>query len=370
MSSLELTLPPAPPPRLAGPGPGETPGGEIGGEIVLQGRAMATSITVRVPVPADAPPGRRDQLEEAAQAALAVFGEVEVACTRFDPDSPLMRANRSPGRWHRVPPVLLGAIAEAKRAYDATGGRMDPRVLRQLVALGYDRTLPFGRGEIRLEPAGRSGGAGHPTGAWRPRLRHATSEVLIGADPIDLGGIGKGLAVRLAGDRLSKVTGDYLVDAGGDCACSGQAPGGGAWLVGVEDPADPTDSADTAEPADSAAPTGPTAPAGPVAVLALSDRAVTTSSIRLRRWRSGGQMVHHLIDPRTGRPGGAGLLSVSVVGDDPAGAEAWSKALFLAGRKGIAELAHRRQLAALWIDDRREVSLTAAMGRYVRWQRG
>ena len=334
-----------------GPGPAD--------EIVLQGRAMATAVTVRVPVPGTAPPERRHELEAAARSALAVFGDVEAACTRFDPDSPLIRANRSPGRWHRVPPVLLEAIAEAKRAHDATGGRVDPRVLRQLVALGYDRTLPFGRADVDLVPAPRSrgsGGAGHPSGAWRPRLRHGTGEVLIGSDPIDLGGIGKGLAVRLAAARLARAGSDHLVDAGGDCVCAGEAPGGGPWLVGVEDPTVPgTDDAGE--------------PAGPLAVLALSDRAVATSSIRLRRWRSAGAPVHHLIDPRTGRPGGAGLLAVTVAGDDPAVAEAWSKALFLAGRRGIADLARRRQLAALWVDDHRQVALTAGMQRYVRWQR-
>lgn len=369
MSSPERTLP-SPPfgPAATGTSPGlgqdgtSRSGGagpDVSDEIVLQGRAMATAVTVRVPVPDTAPPGRRHELEAAARSALAVFGEVEVACTRFDPDSPLMRANRSPDRWHRVPHVLLVAIAEAKRAYDATGGRVDPRILRQLVALGYDRTLPFGRTDIRLEPAPQprgTGGGAHPSGAWRPRLRHGTGEVLIGADPIDLGGIGKGLAVRLAAARLARVGADYLVDAGGDCTCAGEAPGGGPWLVGVEDPASP-------------GPGGEGEPSGPLAVLAVSNRAVTTSSTRLRRWRAAGAPVHHLIDPRTGRPGGAGLLAVTVVGDDPAVAEAWSKALFLAGRHGIAELARRRQLAALWIDDRRQVDLTAGMGRYVRWQR-
>lgn len=324
----------------AAPPPGEAD------ELVLEGRAMATRLTVRLPVAPGTAPERRAAIERAGHEALAVFAEVETACTRFDPDSPLMRANRSPQRPHRVPPVLLAAVAEAKRAYDTTGGRVDPRVLRHLVALGYDRTLPFGREEIRLgTPRARPAPAG---GTFRPRLRRATGEVVLGPDPIDLGGIGKGLAVRFATEILVRTTPDFLVDAGGDCFCAGAAPGGGPWLVGIENP----DGGDA-----------------PLAVLALSGRAVATSSTRLRRWRAGGQTAHHLVDPRTGRPGGAGLAAVSVVGPDPAVAEAWTKALFLAGRRHVAALASRRRLAALWVDEDGRVGNDASLGRYLQWQR-
>ena len=63
----------------------------------------------------------------------------------------------------------------------------------------------------------------------------------------------------------------------------------------------------------------------------MTDAACATSSVRVRRWRRGGEQVHHLIDPRSGRSADGGLAAVTVVAADPAWAEVWSKSLFVAG---------------------------------------
>ena len=311
------------------PGPGETAGWI---------RAMATDITVRALL-------HGDDTSEQLLPTLQVFSEVDAECTRFVATSPLMRANASPEAWHRVPQRCFDALVEADHAYQRTAGRFDPRVLNDLVRLGYDRSLPFAAGAPAL--AGTRPRRRHPLSPWRPRFRGGSSEVRLGPHPIDLGGIGKGLAVRWASQVLRPLARDHLIEAGGDCYCSGRAPGGGPWMVAVEDPRGGT---------------------RPVAVLSLTDRACTTSSLRLRRWRIGGKSVHHLVDPRDGRPGGLGMLAVTVVGPDPAVAEVWSKVIFLAGRREAPGLASRKGLAALWIDADGSLALSPAMGRYVAWR--
>ena len=173
---------------------------------------------------------------------------------------------------------------------------------------------------------------------------------LLGADrpePVDLGGIGKGLAMSWAAQRLHGAGASVLVEAGGDLVATGGGPDGDGWMVGVENPS---------------------GAGGPAAVLALTDRACATSSVRLRRWTAGGATVHHLVDPRTGRSAESGLVSVTVVGDDPAVAEVWSKSLFVVGRAGVRAAADDRGLAALWIDDRGYVGVSAAMRPHVAWQ--
>ncbi|MHB8439800.1 MAG: FAD:protein FMN transferase [Acidimicrobiales bacterium] len=309
-------------------------------EAVGHIRAMASDINVRaVRACADL-----SALPDTLIGALRVFSDVETACTRFDPCSPLMQANADPTQAHRVPKICFEALCEAFRCYEATGGMFDPRVMGDLVALGYDRSLPFSPGDVGV-PLRRSA----PRGAlprWSPRLRHEEYEVVLGPHPVDLGGIGKGLAVRWASQTLRPAAPDHLVEAGGDCYCSGRAPDSDSWLVAVEDPFGSTT---------------------PRAVLALSDRACATSSIRLRRWIHDGEPVHHLVDPRSGKPGGDGLRAVSVVMDDPADAEVWAKVLFLAGESRIESVARDKGLAALWVDDEGATHLSAAIEPFVRW---
>ncbi len=73
---------------------------------------------------------------------------------------------------------------------------------------------------------------------------------------------------------------DFLLEAGGDLVARGRDPDGDRWQVGIEDPAGGDD----------------------LAVVALADRAIATSSIRVNRWLADGRVVHHLLDPRTGEP--------------------------------------------------------------------
>jgi thiamine biosynthesis lipoprotein len=314
-------------------------------EIVASTRAMATEVTIKV-----APNHESDKSnnsESTIGSALEIFHTVERACTRFDPTSPLMRANASPWRWHVVPAVLFSALEEASHAHQRTAGRFDPRIIADLVALGYDHTLDFASGNVTTARVVHRGNRSLQTGRWRPRFRGGSREVLLGQS-VDLGGIGKGLAVRWSSQILASATGNYLVEAGGDCYCAGVAGDGANWRIGVEDP----DGGDE-----------------PIAVLSLRDRAATTSSIRLRRWRASQESFHHLIDPSTGRPGGSELVAVTVVGRDPAAAEVDSKVLFLAGGHRIAQAARRRGVAALWVDVHGEVGVSEEMNRYLVWRR-
>jgi thiamine biosynthesis lipoprotein len=303
-------------------------------------RAMASAVTLKVTRETLAVENSRALL----QRALGVFHAVEEACTRFKSSSPLMRANATPSRWHRVPPVLFSALVEAYDAYERTQGVFDPRVLNDLVSLGYDASLRFGADEVRLSSRGNHSA---PRAAWQPRFRAHRHDVWLG-ESVELGGIAKGLAVRWASEILATRLSHYLVEAGGDCYLAGRASDGEPWRVGVEDPF----GAQT-----------------PVAVLSVSDRAVATSSIRLRHWRVGDDSVHHLIDPRTRRSGGEGLVAVTVVGVDPAHTEVDAKVLFLAGREAISDFARARGVAALWCDVDGRVTLSPAMRPFVCWER-
>ena len=215
--------------------------------------------------------------------------------------------------------------------------------------MGYDRSLPFGAGPLDLgvRTAGDVRRTLRIRSPWRPGFDPDSSAVRIGPFPVDLGGIGKGLAVRWAAEALTGQAESFLIEAGGDLITAGPGPEGDGWRASVEDPLG-------GEP--------------PVAVLDVTDQGCATSSIRLRSWRVDGRLVHHLLDPLTGEPGGEGLLSVTVLAPDPAWAEVRSKMLFLAGRSGIAAMASEQNLAALWVDVDGHVASSSAMAEALLWR--
>jgi thiamine biosynthesis lipoprotein len=264
-----------------------------------------------------------------------------------------------------------------------TGGAFDPRVLGDLERLGYPGA-PLGREGGPGAPAGEradGGGTGARAGAvtfndgrWlHLEPRRGTAAVAV---PVDLGGIGKGLALRWARRGLARTLpgfGDHvgvLLEAGGDLVAAGPAPQDGPWLVGLEDPRDraadmPGRQHDPDRP-------GEDPPRrAEVAVIAVTHGAVATSSIRVHAWEAAdGRPVHHLLDPRTGEPGGAQLRAVTVAGPDPAWAEIWSKALFLEGAAQIGARARAMGLAAWWIRDDGRLEMTPAARQRTVWLAG
>ena len=319
-----------------------------GHDVVHQFPAMASQVTVRVIDPILDPSDAITQVE-------ATFREIERTCSRFDDTSDLMLANAQPARWTHVAPLCLSTIELAHSAYQRTDGAFDPRVLRTLGAMGYDRSLGFTRGDVQT--AGMELPEAWSARAWAPEFDRAGSRVRLGEDPIDLGGIGKGYAVRLGIETLAGLGRAALVEAGGDLATYGDGPARAAgeargWRASVEDPRRAGTDASNA----------------PIAVLNVTDAAVATSSIKVRRWRAGDRDVHHLIDPRTGEPAASGLLSVTVIDHDPAWAEVWTKAAFLQGAHGIAAFAEDTGLAAIWVDGNGALGSSESIRGRILWE--
>ena len=292
---------------------------------VYRWRAMASPISLHLP-------DLDDVLGHAvAQAVAADMEATEQALSRFRETAELVALNARVGQWTTVSDRLYKALSAARQARLRTGGLFDPRVLGRLEAYGY-------QGAPRLAPEPRA-----LQGPWLLR-RPRTREVLLLA-PVDLGGIGKGLALRWAASIAEHVTGNLLLNAGGDLLAAGPGLEGEGWQIGVEDPQ---------------------APDSLKAALRVSTRqAVCTSSVANLRWIHQGEEVHHLIDPRSGRPGGEGLLAVTVVGRDPAWSEVLSKTLFLHGSGAIARAASGH--AALWVGQGGEFRLTDEAKDFVFW---
>lgn len=276
----------------------------------------------------------QDRAHEAWALVTERVANVERHLTRFDSSSALSRLNQAAGsgEWIRVPGTLLRAVAQAHRGYRSTGGRFDPRIIGALEALGEQAGVPLPRSPETLGPRE----------CWLQLDRSGQRARL--ASPIDLGGIGKGFALGEAARALEeRGISTFLLESGGDVVVSGRPPDEEAWRVAVEHP-----DLDL-----------------PSAVIRLTRGALATSSLRVRQWPgSTGSMVHHLVDPATGRPA-AGVRSVTVHAAHPVWAEIWSTAAFVSG-SGVAAILGNRP--GFWVNQDGALGVTPAAEPMVAWR--
>ena len=113
-----------------------------------------------------------------------------------------------------------------------------------------------------------------------------------------------------------------LVSLGGDTAVAGEPPEGG-WRIRVQDVTTTPD-----EP-----------PRGPSAVVSIRDGGLATSSTTARRWQRGGDVLHHILDPRTALPAAPVWRTVSVAAATCADANTAATAAVIRGRQAPAWLA-------------------------------
>ncbi len=202
--------------------------------------------------------------------------------TRFAPTSELSRFNASAGAWAEVSPVLEALLRESLRAHEISRGLVNAAVLPALLAAGYTRTFAQGPTPVTLAAPPPALPEVLEVREGSARLRHGAA--------LDLGGIAKGWLA----DRLAESLGE-------------------GWPVGIGDK-----------------------------TVLLLDMGAATSGTRKRSW---GPDLHHLIDPRTGRPAQSDLGEVSVIARTGAEAEILAKtALLLGSGEAPAFLASRGAL--------------------------
>ena len=66
---------------------------------------------------------------------------IDLACSRFRPDSELQHLHEDAGRTVSVSPLLFDALAVAVDGAERSGGAVDPTVGNAIAALGYDADL-------------------------------------------------------------------------------------------------------------------------------------------------------------------------------------------------------------------------------------
>lgn len=150
----------------------------------------------------------------------------------------------------------------------------------------------------------------------------------------DFNAIAQGYSVDLIGSLLeSKGIEDYLIDVGGEVLGKGKKPNGDLWKLGIEKP---TDNAEYGE--------------GLKAIIHLENKAMATSGNYRKFYEEDGIRYSHTIDPKTGYPVQHSLLSVSVLANDCASADAWATAFMVSGLENSKLLLEKmKELEAYFI---------------------
>jgi thiamine biosynthesis lipoprotein len=253
-----------------------------------------------------------EQMDAARAAVELRLDAIDRAASRFRPDSELSRLNAAGGNWMSVSALFAQALRVALDAAEWTGGVVDPTVGASLLDLGYDRTfasVPADGPPLTVMLRAAPGWRDLELDDSGPRARLSPGTLL------DLGATAKGLAADLCAHGAADAAGcGVLVSLGGDVAVAGPAPAAG-WPIAVSDRSDLSLSVDD----------------GPTQVVTIHSGALATSSTTARRWRRGGSLVHHLIDPSSGRPAEGPWRTVSVTAVTCALANAASTAAVILG---------------------------------------
>jgi thiamine biosynthesis lipoprotein len=279
--------------------------------------------------------------------AEARIEDLEARWSRFRPTSELCRLNAAAGRPAMVSKETYDIVRRAVDAWYLTAGRFDPTVLAALEALGYDRTF------TELAAGGTANDAGdfaRPTrtpGCGNIALADSVRAVTLPVGvALDLGGIGKGYGADLVATELRQHgAAGACVSLGGDMRCVGEAPWAEGWRVSIEDPFDADNE---------------------LLEVVMTDGAVVTSTRLQRTWSHRGRAMHHIVDPRSGRPATTGLAAVTVVAGDAWWAEVLAKAAFLAGPTEGAELLALSGVTGLLVDDDGNVHRVAQLEVFAR----
>lgn len=183
---------------------------------------MGTAVTIRVV-------REETGVAEAVARAMGWFHEMEARCTRFRPESELMRLTARTGEAVPVSTMLFEAVRFALLVADETGGAFDPTVGHRMAARGFNREHRTGE---TVSCGGAEAGASYRDVLIDESARTVTLQRRL---TLDLGAVAKGLAVDAAARELASFR-DFCINAGGDVYAGGVNEAGEAWRVGIRHP--------------------------------------------------------------------------------------------------------------------------------------
>ncbi len=301
------------------------------GHARYEGTAMGSSLEIEVFGPDQA------VCDRAIGEARAEIDRLDRMMTDWKPDSPLMEVNRAAGvRPVPVPPELFFIVERSLRVSELTVGAFD------ITFAGAGKLWNWRAPEPEV-PAPETVKATLANVGWKDVALDFREKTIYLSRPGMRLGLGA-IAPGYAGDRaLEKIRAlglrDGCVNMSGDVRVIGKK-GGAPWNVAITHPRKRGEN---------------------LAILPVSNAAVSTSGDYERYFEKDGRRYCHIIDPRTGYPADR-CQSVTIVAPTLAFADALATAVFVLGpEKGIEVVEQLEGVEALVVSADGTLSLSKGL---------
>lgn len=273
--------------------------------VTMEGKAQGTYYIIKYL--SDDPSSLQHEID-------SVFADIDRSLSLYKPGSLINRFNE--GNAVHMDPHMQAVVTRSLQISKATNGAFDITVKPLVDAWGFGVHKPA----MQKRPSADT--LKHIlqyVGYRHLQVRGTRLTKTKRGVEIDCNGIAQGFTSDVMSRFLEqKGIRNYLVDVGGELCSSGHNQHGKIWTVGIERPAD-----NGAYPVQ--------------ALLALDNKAVTTSGNYRRFFDEGGTRFAHSIDPATGEALHSNIISVTVIAKDAITADGFDNALILMGvERGLA----------------------------------
>lgn len=277
--------------------------------------------------------------EEALSAVNEKSKQLEMKLSRFIPTSDISRINSSAGiQCEKISSDTYELLSLATSFSKYSHGLFDVTI-GSLVELWDYKNATHIPGIERIQNV-------HPLVNYNDLIlnpKKKTAMLQKVGQSIDCGGIGKGFTSDKFIDVFNKFgISSAFTNIGGNVVTLGTKPDGSPWRVGIRHPRLENSL---------------------VGVILVADKAVVTSGDYQRYFiDSKGKRYHHIINPLTGYPCESGLISVTIVNDSGAVADALSTIVLVAGmNKGLEFLSYYPGTEAVLIDFNLQMYITKGL---------
>lgn len=296
-------------------------------EAEMSGEAQGTTYHIKLVLD-----GTPTTLEAVQREVSATLGQIDTQMSNYREDSEISHINQQESTgWLPVSEEIIRLLVIAKTVYEHSDGCYDLTVKPLFDLWGFSRHENKVPTQVEID-------------AILPHVGMSLLEIdtvnkrIRKKDPqlkIDLSSIAQGYSVGLVAQRLETLgIKNYLVEIGGEMTVKGRKANGDDWRVAVQTPTPLTREIQKV-----------------IDVREQQGIAIMTAGTYQHFFEENGQTYSHILNPKTGRPVTHHLLSVTVMHDDPAWADAWDTALLCVGEQEAVRIAEAEQLRVLLIYD-------------------